>query len=449
MRRFLRDCSGGVVVPGVVWTLVILVVGGLALDGTNAWRVRSQLRVTADAASLAAAMFVDDQDAARSAAIQVAAANMPPSQNGSVLDPGEIQFGEWDPVTRSFDSASTDVNAVRVVTRRSSARGNALRTHLLKLAGFESWDVSVAAIAMARTTEGGCSSATIMTSGYMDTGGGNTLLKGVCLHGETGVHTGGNDFYDSTVRISAADESTITINYTAPGGATAEEVKVEGSKQPKILPELNTMFASQFGPLFNSSDTTYSGDLFPDFVKGTGGQANIVRVNTGWWTIQPGDLQPNTIYLVNHGVQFAGGVDAHNVAIIANGQIGVGGGPALHFHDVYFFGAGDLNFSGDVMWGDQGTYCDSGRYNTYLFSKTSLSLGGFGSATGAYGVVGAAPQFSPGGAMKSSGGLYFEAYQNVALGGDLNISGCDEALEADFELNNAGAQVIAGSHLVQ
>jgi len=78
--------------------------------------------------------------------------------------------------------------------------------------------------------------------------------------------------------------------------------------------------------------------------------------------------------MVNHGAQFAGEIDAQDIAIIARGQIGVGGGPGLKFNDVFLFGTGALNFSGNVEWGRAEDFCDSGRFNTYLFSYDSVSL---------------------------------------------------------------------------
>lgn len=449
--RLLRDSRGGATIWSICWMLAFLVLGGVAIDAANAWRVRAQLLATVDAAALAGAMQLPDEEAAVERAVALAEVNMPRALHGSVVGAGDVEIGRWRGGV--FEPGAEAPDAVRVVARRDHGRANAVPTYLLRLTGFDAWDMDASSVAVTRTIAGSplCHKATILTEDFLQVGGNNTLLDGVCLHGEKGVHTGGNDFFGPKVRISAADLGTITINHVRPGSASREQIAVEHSRQAQVLPRLDGMFDALWSALYAGSAGYYSGDLLPDFVLDGTGRARIVRVNKGWWTVQPGELLPNTIYVVNHGMQLAGGVEARNVAIIAKGQIGVGGGQSLHFHDVFMFGSGDLHLAGNIMWGDPGSFCDAGRFNSYLFSRTFLSLGGFGNGGGVYGVVGAAPRLNLGGALRSAGGLYFEARQHTVLGGNATVVGCDKALDAEFGVVAGESQdgAAAGSRLVR
>ena len=437
---FVKDESGAGNAMSIMWALGFLGLSGVAIDGANGWRVQNQIQVAMDAAAMSAAPLLPDEGAALAKAVEVARMNLPRAIHGDIVNMQSVKMGGWDAETQTLDVTAAVKNAVAVSANRDATNGTGVRTFLLKLVGQEAFSTNAQALAIVGYGPGGvtteerlptCASASFVTSNFIDTGGGNAFNGEVCLHGGTGVRTGGNDFLGPQLRISAERLSDITINATAPGSAAPEDVMVEQEIAPRILPELSAMFEARWDALYESGVSTYSGDLIPANVYGPDGTANVVRIDQGWWTIQQGDLTPNTIYVVNHGVQFAGEIDAQNIAIIARGQIGVGGGPGLKFNDVFFFGTGALNFSGTVEWGRQEDFCDTGRFNTYLFSYDSLSLGGAGQT---YGVVGAAPRFSPGGAMNAAGGVYFEASQYTALGGDMDIQGCDVPLASDFEL---------------
>ncbi len=453
----LRSESGSATIWSIFWMTMMMMISGFVLDVSNAYRIRAQLQATADASALAAAGRLPDAEAARAAAISLSEINMPISKNGNVVLPTMVEIGYHDAQTGAFVPDTEPFDAVRVTAARGAGAGLPVPTFLIGMMGKESWNVAASSTARVRSgvanTPGDvCGGAMILSANQMNTGGGNTLSDGVCLHGETGLHTGGNDWFSPDVRLSAADIDTIVISPVREGSATAGEVKREMSLAPSLLPNLNAQFAALWNTLYHSGISTYGGELLPDFLYNASGYADIVRVNQWWWTVQPGDLQPHTIYLVNHGMQIAGRVEAQNVAIIANGQIGVGGGPNLHFDKTYFFGADALNLAGNISYGDPVTYCDDGKFDVYLFSKTRIGLGGSGPGAWIYGMVAAAPDFQPGGSLKSAGGIYVEAQNTIQLGGNTQIAGCGQQLEADMELSfppGEPTMIAAGGRLVR
>ncbi len=455
IKSFLfRRTEGGATVGNILWFIVAAMVSGVALDGANAWRLQQQLQIAADAAALAAAANIEDQTEASRIALEVAGLNLAAAHGDAILDT-DIVFGIWDETTGAFEAGETPSNAVRVTAQRNAERDNQIGTFLLKLAGIDRLNAAAQSMALAVTTASGCENATILTSASMSTGGGNTWNNDVCLHGETGVHTGGNDYYGEGVYVSAANESDVVINTVASGSRSAEEVAVGRSLQPVIVPQLDTMFNTLWTELSGRDGQTYTTGTLPSFMSG----ATIRELSATWVVFKPaGSLQPwehsnpgvveiaeNTIYVAPGSVTFEGNVDADNIAIIANNMIQIGGGANLSFTNVYFFAGTQFNASGSVLWGDPATYCDSGSYNAYLFARTFMSLGG---AAGVYGVVGAAPQFSPGGAMQSAGGVYFEASTNVALGGNYNVTGCGSSLSSEVTIQEPSLSGSAHTRLI-
>ena len=441
LRRLVRDEAGAGSVFSVLWLMALMIIAGVAVDVSNAYRVRAQLQATADAAALAAILRVGDPDGARAAARQLANINMPTDLNGDVMPTALVELGIWEQASGTFVRTELpQFNAVRVTAKRGDDGGDVVPTFLLGLMSNESWTIAASSTAVYRPTSatgGGnrCGGGLIMSEKDLQMGGNNELTNGICVHGETGVKFGGSSFFTDDVRISAFDPDTIEIGSVDSGSATEDQVKVDEPvhMEAKILPQLDTMFDDLWTEIFESGISTYSGPLIPDFIYNDAGYANVVRVDQWWWTVQPGDLNPHTIYVVNHGMQLAGKVDAQNVAIIAKGQIGMGGGPSLLFDKVLIFGEGDLNFSGSASYGEEDHFCDDGEFDVYMFSKTRVSLGGSSPRAWTHAFMAAAPQFHPGGSFKNGGGIYVEASEQVHLGGNAQIAGCPGDMSGHYE----------------
>ena len=222
-----------------------LVLGGVAIDGANAWRVQNQLQTAADASALGAAANLPDEALAREIALTLAERNL----RAGVLRPDDVVFGQLNDDTGAFEPNASPAAAVQVNAERTSRRENAVATYLLKLVGTESWDVP--ASATARTNESpnggsvaGCENGTFLSESSVQTGGGNTFLGPVCIHGETGVATGGNDHFDPEVRISAPHEDMIRIYSPRAGSARPEDISVVRSMEPRLLPIIEDLYAA-------------------------------------------------------------------------------------------------------------------------------------------------------------------------------------------------------------
>ena len=449
-QALARGESGAATITGLVWVALLLILGGLAVDGANAWRVQNQLQVASDASALGAASNLPDEAKAREVALALADRNVGPG----VIRAEDIVFGRWDDATGTFAVRASPPDAAWVSAARTVVRQNPVPTFLMQLAGVHSWDVPAMSIARANASPGGgsvagCENATFLSEESITVGGGNDFFGPVCLHGEGGLSTGGNEHFDPEVRLSAPRADMMRINSTRPGSARPEDLTVERSMEPRLLPILDDLFASLWEALYLSGISEYGGDLVPDFVKNAEGVAKVVR-KKGAWSIQPGEIEPYTIYVVDGRAQFAGDIDAQNVAFVVRNQLGAGGGIELNFRDFFAIG-NQLNVAGNIDWGDRDAVCQEKRCSVYLFGLDSLSMGGFGNVAEMNGVVGVAPRLYPGGGLRGKG-VYFEGEKGYILGGDMQVTGCDAMLGVGVRARcsvGANADVRAGSYLVR
>jgi len=455
-RNFSKDESGSGHYMGVGAIALGGIIYGVALDTVNAVNRAEELQVAADAAALAAAANIDDQSAAVSAALQTVNLNL---SETNAITAQDIQFGHIDESTLAFTSgpdADGNYRAVQVDGFRTLDRSTQIDTYLLNWIGVDEFETDRFAVAAARLGGGSgalaaCEDATVISEDGVNTGGGITLLGAVCIHGAEFIQTGGNDWYGPEVRFSSEDKANIKIEHYSPGDIPIDQLKFSRVLDPVILPNLQAMHDDIWADLYdvcnwgyhgnpNDPDApnyddfepegTYSGTLLPSFVM-DGGQADVVCLKNHT-NIQPTDLNPYTIYVADGGVQFAGNVQQDNIAIISTGRIGVGGGDALAFDNVFFFG-NDVGLAGNITWGPRGAACQSDEYQVYLFGLKSLSLGGWTNGPTLRNLVGVAPSVSPGGNM-SAAGIYIETESTIQLGGGIDITGCGYPYTSEIEI---------------
>jgi hypothetical protein len=266
------------------------------------------------------------------------------------------------------------------------------------------------------------------------------------------VHSGGNETFSTEVRYSAPDIDAIYLgNSYSPADLDVDEIIVERSMEPSLLPILDSMYDELWTALWDDEAETTQNALLPDFLFGDGA-APVVRIDGDWtgYTTDPGSwytlplLEPGNIYVVNGNVQIPYNSDISDVAIITSGTVNVGGGGNTQFDNFFLFAQGSVISSQAATWGPSGSVCQSGVYSVYLFSLDRLS---FGTVYGgqASGVVAAAPSMSIGGAITASG-VYFETSNHFDLGGAMDISACGDARQPDYTLTDFSIESF-GSYL--
>jgi len=446
VKHFLSDESGaGSYVAGGLF-FVGAVMTGLALDVTNAFNQSNKLQIAADAAALAAAANIDDITVARAAAMESVRLNLGASD---AINENDIAFGHVDEDTLEFVAAPNAeglYTAVSVDGFRTLERNNEIATLLVNLIGFTEFEANRSAVSAARMGGGGgalaaCEDATVISNDEINTGGGTTLMGAVCLHGANGVKNGGNDTYDLEVRFSAEDINTITLNSYEPSDVPEDHFKIERTLEPVILPQLETMHAEIWADVskdcnWNNGDWevdgVYSGTLLPSYITDENGNADLVCWKKQM-NVNPGELQPHTVYVTKAGINLAGNVQQDNIAIISEKRIGVGGGDSLAFDEVFFF-ADDISLAGNITWGPRvSNPCAYTDYRVYLFGLDNVSLGGWNGEPTVRNVVAVGDSVSPGGNM-SAAGLYIETNKSIQLGGGIDFAGCGETYTSEIEI---------------
>ncbi|MBW2424141.1 MAG: hypothetical protein JRG86_07825 [Deltaproteobacteria bacterium] len=144
----------------VVGSLVgLIAVSALAIDVGLVWAARTQLQNASDAAALAGAANLINPDIpsvtsteAVNASIDVASRNGAISLDSLVLPNADVELGNWDLETRSFDPgvnlADPDVvNAVRVATRLDNVANGPVPAFFSRVLGRDGFSVGASAVA--------------------------------------------------------------------------------------------------------------------------------------------------------------------------------------------------------------------------------------------------------------------------------------------------------------
>jgi hypothetical protein len=148
-RRF----RGAAAVYMVVSLLAFCAIVSMAVDYARVQLAKTELRHAADSASRAGAagVTVDAAEAVRLAR-DFAARNAVDGRALSLDAALDIEIGRWNPNSAKFqklnDNNLSNADAVRVIARRSSARGTAIPMMFAGALGFSACDVSAESVSM-------------------------------------------------------------------------------------------------------------------------------------------------------------------------------------------------------------------------------------------------------------------------------------------------------------
>jgi Flp pilus assembly protein TadG len=139
------------VMPIMAGVLLVGTAGAaIAVDVGRAYALRSNLQIAADSAALSAAVNLPDMEAAREAAVRYASINMPGVAD--LITAEDIEFGHWNPETRTIEPDVEAPSALRVTASLSSEKGNAPATLFAGVFGSDSLDLTASAAAGKRSS---------------------------------------------------------------------------------------------------------------------------------------------------------------------------------------------------------------------------------------------------------------------------------------------------------
>ena len=191
LRSFKRDEDGSGTIFSLFMFIVVLLMGGLALDASQVWRVHAILQATADAAAYSGAVRLSeplDTDPAamrmdaRAAAEENARESLHFTHLASALHDESVEVGWLDADTRVFTPNALPMNAVRVRLSRREEYGTAEPTMLMHLVGLTHWNVQGEAIATVFNPPSlGCNDPLLSLKARTDIEARDVFL-GICLH---------------------------------------------------------------------------------------------------------------------------------------------------------------------------------------------------------------------------------------------------------------------------
>ncbi|HWP40922.1 MAG TPA: TadG family pilus assembly protein [Tepidisphaeraceae bacterium] len=314
-RRARFQRAGLSVVYLCVALALLMAFASLAVDWGRVQLTRTELRRAADAAArYAVAGLSSDLATAQENARSVAASN---TADGTpvILDINQdIEFGTWNPNTRTFTvlsgSARAGANAVRVTARRTTQRGNPVPLLFARIIGRDHCDLTASAIAMKKT-------------GYTLVGIDSVSLSGVARIDSYNSADGSYDPSRAGSKTVVVSNGNITVGsactiygeaHPGPGASLIGAASVTGSTSPLPAP-LNFPMPS-VDPSYNNaaiaSYLTASNDL---------------------------DLSGKKTYTLNSGVYFV-----RNVSLAGTANLRVRGQVTL-----YVYGNLLLNGTVDVQ----------------------------------------------------------------------------------------------------
>ncbi len=206
VRRFLRDERGSYTIWSLIWFMMYVAIGGLAVDITDAYQKEHLLQASADAAALAGVMSLatEDEDP-KTAAVMYARGNMDRDIHGTVLTSDDVVLGTWDFDSEIFYKGTPDPNAVYVTTRRHEQNHNPVAMNFLRilsLVGIPPWfNINAEAIAVMYHPD--CLFDGFIAYGEVYFRSKNNFGEDFCIHGHTvGVRGRMGNIYGDGVSLS-------------------------------------------------------------------------------------------------------------------------------------------------------------------------------------------------------------------------------------------------------
>jgi len=293
-RRFTRPRRRGAVLAWMAFLLpVLLAATGLCVDLGRIFIGRAKLQAAVDLASLSAVIQVPNTVAGEAAAIDILTRNE--SEAAAGYQSGDVEFGNWDPDTRTFTPGGTPLNAARVSAGREAARGNPVPLFFLPILGESFSDVTAVGVSFAVPRVGGFASGGLIGKEHVDIGGtslidgydfnagpyggDNAGLPGTALsNGSMVVH--GTPVITGDARPGVAfTEATVKGNATVEG--TTQALTKPLDLAPVVTPTSITDGANDNSNITAENDMSgESTDVFQGFDL-TAGQNETVTIPTG------------------------------------------------------------------------------------------------------------------------------------------------------------------------
>ena len=404
IRRFLQDEGGGYTVLGLFWFILFVGIGGLPVDVTNGFRVRTIMQATADASAHAAVIDLPDVDAAVATALAYAEDNMPAALHGTVLVADDVEIGFWQPIARDFRTVGVfEPNAVKVTLRRTAASGNSVPVNLLRIIGLQEWNIAVHAIATWAPLADNCLNNGFVSRGKVYSGSSNDYIDDICIHGQLGVKVGSANSFEDGVKVSMPNladlvESSDNIGLHPGPNGDPPGALLERDFDPPLVDSVPSIVAGLM-----------DGSIVPP---------NFITKGPVFVTDLPSNPEPNTLYVVDNA-DLGSNVVISNIAVVSTQKIKIGSNTTIYNA---FFATLDEFLLGSKNQIGASNYCNTGQGEVHIFAQGKISSGSLNDYNGVQ-IVGAY-EVKLGSELVSLRGIHVEAGGDLHWGSAENYGGC-------------------------
>lgn len=234
----------------------------LAVDVGSFHLSKNQLQIAADTAARGAVSLLPDETAARAAAVNYAAMNLPPAQHGTALQSNDVLIGNWDADAGTFTDGASPLNAVQVVVRRTAANGNPVGAMFGQVLNIDSVDVISSATAVkgsvancllaldsssaeavkvdsnAGITASGCGITVNSTSSSALSADSNATISvdGICVAGDYSEASNSHISPEPTIGCDPVSDPLASLSAPSYGGCDENGLSLDNYSGPPLAP---------------------------------------------------------------------------------------------------------------------------------------------------------------------------------------------------------------------
>ena len=311
---------------GLFFFMCVAIAGAFALDVASLYAARTHLQTAADQGAHAALYNrpLMDADDAKQTAMDIVLATLPSTKFGAATTTQNIEFGRFNIADRTFVVDESATEAVRVVTSFSDERGNAVKSFLFKLIGFDEFDVSAKSIFIAYYP--GCLREGFVADGIVDVQSNNAYGNGFCIHSNTYVSLDSNNTFEAGTVVSMPDLDSLDLPKS--GFKTNDGLKSalrQSTMNIRILSRIDSMIYRYENPLA----TDYPGDTeeLPDYITDPTVQEMRTR------SVETAELERGRVYSIactgGSGLTIDASETLREVVIISPCEIKFTGGSSI------------------------------------------------------------------------------------------------------------------------
>jgi hypothetical protein len=329
-RQIRSDEEGAVTIMLLFFTLIFIVIGGMAIDFNKAIAERTRLQVAADVGAHAALYSREDANADDAIAEGHQLANKLLVKDGhdGALERSDFTFGVWDFENLTFTADANSLTAIRVNTGMTESRLNPAKNLLLGIIGFDTFDIARRSVYTHYYPP--CFTEGFVAEEPVDIQSNNAFSNGFCLHSNQYVALNSNNIFDPGTVVSMPDTNNLDIPKSGfEKNDGLREALRTGAYRMRLLNDLPDMIESlRLGEKKHMPDYITSGNvtnldgknkLTPaDFVPG---QLHRMSCSgAGKMTMDPG-VYERIVFVSNCEIKFGQGVHLED-AVIATTRTG-------------------------------------------------------------------------------------------------------------------------------